>query len=612
MERGEETMTSEALPRWDLSNVYPGLESEEFEAAVAQLEAGLDELDGYLAAHRIEHSGEVPDGGPGAVAATMGGYLDRMNALLRLYNTLATYVYGFYCTDSYNTTARRILSELEALEVRLDRQDVLFRGWLGTVAADAALFEATLEVEGPVRDHAFYLQETAEQTRYLMSAAEETLAAELSLSGSRAWAKLQEVVTSQVTVPFEREGKTEDLPIAALQNLRNEPDGELRRRAHEAELAAWDRVREPLAACLNGVKGAVNTLNARRGRTDCLHQSLDQSRIDRETLEAMLGVMHDSFPMFRRYFRRKAQRLGKEALAWWDIFAPVGESEKRYTFAETQKLILDEYGRFSPRLQALSRRAFDNHWIDAEPRDGKLGGGFCMDLPAVEESRILCNYDGSYDALSTVAHELGHSYHVECLAGKTMLQRSVPMTIAETASILLQSYITDVVLARASSPEEELAILESFLVDAGQVVVDIYSRYLFEKEVFERRAEAELSADDFCELMTRAQRETYGDGLDPHHLHPYMWAWKSHYYIPGLSFYNYPYAFGMLFSLGLYAVYQQEGAAFLPKFDELLSTTGMATSADLAARFGIDIRDRGFWENSMSIIEARIERYLAL
>ena len=605
-------MTSEGLPHWDLSNVYPGLESREFQQDVARLKADLDDLDAYLAARKIERGGEVPGGGPGAVAGVLGGYLDRMNALQRLSQTLGTYVYGFYCTDSYNTTARRIQSELEALGVRLERQDVLFRGWIGTLAEDEDLFEATLAVEGAVRDHAFYLKETAEQTRYLMSAAEETLAAELSLSGSRAWAKLQEVVTSQVTVPFERDGKVEELPIAALQNLRNDPDGELRRRAHEAELEAWERVREPLAACLNGVKGAVNTLNARRGRVDCLHEPLDQSRIDRETLEAMLGVMHDSFPMFRRYFRRKAQRLGKEALAWWDLFAPVGGSDVRYTFAESQALILDEFGRFSPRLQALARRAFEEHWIDAEPRDGKLGGGFCMDLPAVEESRILCNYDGSYDALSTVAHELGHSYHVECLAGRTMLQRSVPMTIAETASILLQSYITDAVLARTTSPAEELAILESFLVDAGQVVVDIYSRYLFEKEVFERRAGAELSADDFCELMTRAQRETYGDGLDSRYLHPYMWAWKPHYYIPSLSFYNYPYAFGMLFSLGLYALYQEEGAAFLPKLDNLLSGTGMATSADLAARFGIDIRDRAFWENSMGIIEGRIERYIAI
>jgi pepF/M3 family oligoendopeptidase len=605
-------MTSEELPHWDLSNVYPGLASDAFRRAVGQLKADLDGLDEYLSTHGIEEGGDLPDGGPTAVAATMGDYLDCMNGLLRLYRTLDTYVYSFFCTNSYDTTARRILSELEALKVRLERQEVQFRGWIRTVAGQTELFEAALAVAGPAQQHAFYLRETAEQSRFLMSTAEETLAAELSLSGGRAWKRLQEVITSQVTVSFERDGRIETLPIAALQNLRTDPDGEVRRRAHEAELAAWEGVREPLAACLNGVKGAVSTLNARRGRVDCLHQPLDQSRIDRETLEAMLGVMHDSLPMFRRYFRRKAELLDKEALAWWDLFAPVGESEKRYTFAEAQELLLEQFGGFSDRLQGLARRAFERRWIDAEPREGKQGGAFCMGVPAVEESRILCNFDGSFDQLSTLAHELGHAYHVECRVGKTMLQRRTPMTLAETASILVQTFITDAVLARAADAQEELAILESFLIHAGQVVVDIYSRYLFEKEVVERRAERELSADDFCDLMLAAQRDTYGDGLDSRYLHRYMWAWKPHYYRPSLSFYNFPYTFGMLFGLGLYAIYQDQGDAFLPAYDELLSSTGEGTSEELAARFEIDIRDRGFWENSMRIIEARIDRYLAL
>jgi pepF/M3 family oligoendopeptidase len=605
-------MTSEALPHWDLSNVYPGLKSEEFERAVGQVKADLDELDDYLSDHGIERGGNVTDGGPIALAPTISGYLDRMNALQRLYRTLASYVYCFFSTDSYNTTARRILSELESLRVRLESQEVQFRGWIGTIAEQAELFQAVLRVEGAAQEHAFYLKETAEQARYLMSTAEETLAAELSLSGSRAWEKLQEVVTSQVTVPFEREGRIEDLPIAVLQNLRTDPDDEVRRRAYEAELDAWEKVREPLAACLNGVKGTVNTLNARRGRVDCLHQPLEQARIDRETLETLLAVMRDSFPMFRQYFRRKAELLGKEALAWWDLFAPVGVSEKRYTFAETQELILEQCGVFSDRLQALARRAFDQRWIDAEPRDGKQGGGICIALPAVEESRILCNFDGSFEQLSTVAHELGHAYHDECMVGKTMLQRSTPLTLAETASILVQTFITDAVLAQASDEQEELAILEGFLIDAAQVVVDIYSRFLFEKDVFERRAEAELSADELCELMVGAQRNAYGEGLDPRYLHPYMWAWKPHYYIPKWSFYNYPFAFGILFGLGLYAIWQEQGEAFLPMYDDLLSSTGEGTSAELAARFGIDIRDRGFWETSMRFIEGRIDRYLAL
>jgi oligoendopeptidase F len=142
--------------------------------------------------------------------------------------------------------------------------------------------------------------------------------------------------------------------------------------------------------------------------------------------------------------------------------------------------------------------------------------------------------------------------------------------------------------------------------------MDIYSRYLFEKEVFERREQAELSADDFCEIMSRAQQATYGDGLDEQHLNPYMWAWKPHYYIPNLSFYNYPYTFGLLFGIGLYAVYQQRGSNFVSDYQDLLASTGEGTAADLAMRFGIDIRHCKFWEDSLGVIRMRVERYCQL
>ena len=602
-------MTAETLlPHWDLSNVYPGLDSHEFRSDTGQIKGQLEDLDQYLAANQIAKGGPIPQD-PAVLAETVAGYLDRMNAIQRLGGTLRAYVSSFVSTDSYNNAARKLMSELEPLMVQIQRQEVQFYGWIGTVAEQDELFRAALALEGTAREHEFVITETAEQSRYLMSEAEEALAAELSLSGSVAWGKLQGTVTSQLKVPFEREGKVEELPITVLQNLHSDADEDVRRRAHEAEVAAWEGVREPLAACLNGVKGTVTTLNQHRGRTDALHEPIDQARIDRDTLEAMLGAMHDSFPMFRRYFRAKARLLGKETMAWWDLFAPVGKSEKRYTYAEARDFILANFRTFSDRLASFTQRAFDQNWIDAEPRNGKRGGAFCMRVPAVDESRILCNFDGSLGQVSTLAHELGHAYHNECQVGKTVLQRTTPMTLAETASIFNETIIVDALLAETADPDEELSILEEFLGGAAQVIVDIYSRYLFEKEVFERRAGAELSADDFCEIMVRAQKETYGNGLDQDTLHPYMWAWKPHYYRGGLSFYNFPYAFGLLFGLGLYAIYQERGAAFLPEYDELLRSTGEGTAADLAARFGLDIRQRAFWENSLEIIGRRIERY---
>lgn len=603
---------TEKLPHWDLSNVYPGLDSPEFREGMSQLVARLDAVDAYLQSHQIGPAGPVP-ADAGTLAATVGGYLEEMNALMSHAQTLRNYVLAVVSTDSYNQQARRLQSEIDATLVRSQRQQVLFRGWLGAVAAaEGERFEAALALPGPAHDHRFYLHEEASQSRYLMSEAEETLAAELSLSGGLAWQNLQGVVTSQLKVAFDRGDGVEELPITVVQNLRSHPDEALRRRAYEVEVAAWEGVREPLAACLNGVKGTVITLDRRRGRTDALQQTLDQERIDRRTLEAMLEAMRDSFPAFRRYFRHKARLLGKEALPWWDLFAPLGRTDEHMSWAQAQEFIDEQFASFSPDLAALGRRAFEEQWIDAEPRDGKRGGAFCMALPAVEESRVFSNFDGTLDGVMTLAHELGHAYHNECQAGKTMLQKKKPMTLAETASIMNETIVTNAILARSSQRDEKLAILEAFLTNAGQVIVDIYSRFLFEQEVFRRRAEAELSADELCTIMLSAQRATYGDGLDGRYLHPYMWAWKPHYYRPTLSFYNFPYAFGLLFGLGLYRVYQERGEAFVPQYRQLLRESGEGPAADLAARFGIDITTRPFWEGSLRIVEERIEEYCAL
>jgi pepF/M3 family oligoendopeptidase len=598
------------LPRWDLSNVYPGLETEGLRKAFSELKSQVDAIDAFLDANKISRNNS--EGQSRDVLQTkqlVDGYLESANSAIRLCSTIGAYVASYVATDSYNTTAKRLESEVEIIGVRLQKQEVRFRGWIGTIRE---LLPSILAAPGTAREHAFHLRETAEQSRYLMSEPEEDLAAELELSGSNAWSKLHGTICSQLTVEFELEGKVQKIPITKLQNLSHSPDPELRRRAYEAELAAWETVREPLAAALNGVKGSSITLDKRRGRKDALHDSLDTSRIDRETLDTMLFVMRESFPVFRAYMKSKARRFGRDKLAWWDLFAPVGKSERTFTWVEAMRFILTQFRGFDERLERLAKRAFDNYWIDAEPRNGKRGGAFCMNVPSVEESRVLCNFDGSLDQVGTVAHELGHAFHNDCLAGKTMLQRSTPMTLAETASIMNETIIANATLSEAANQEEELAILETQLIGSNQVIVDITARYLFEKEVFERRANSELSADDFCEIMLKCQKETYGDGLSEEFMHKYMWAWKVHYYIPSFSFYNYPYAFGLLFGTGLYANYKERGKEFVKDYEALLASTGEATPAELAARFGFDIRRPEFWRGSIRIIEESVHRYIEL
>jgi oligoendopeptidase F len=597
-----------SAPRWDLSNVFPALESKEYQAAINALKAHMEGQEKLF--NQLTSRGDAEVSMP-ELARGMGLLIEGFNAIYDLSGTLRAYLNSFISTDSHNTTAMRLQSEFEQANVSLQKLNVRFSAWVGKLAPR---LDAIIQADPTASGHAFMLKETAEQSKYLMSAAEEALAAELNLSGANAWSKLQGTVTSQLTVDFELDGKTQKLPMPALINLHSHPDAAVRKRAYDAEMIAWETVREPLAACMNGVKGTVNTLNRQRGRADALHGPLDQARIDRATLEAMLGAMQDSFPVFRKYFQAKARRFGAEKLPWWEIYAPTGKTGRNYSFDEAREFICEHFQSFSPELADFARHAMQNHWIDAEQREGKRGGAFCMGIPLVKESRILSNFDGTLGQVSTLAHELGHGFHNACIyqAGKTALQRNTPMTMAETASIMCETIVKKVALDQASDPQEQLAILEVSLIGHSQVIVDIYSRYLFEKEVFERRSRSELSADDLCDMMERAQKATFGEGLDERYLHKYMWTWKPHYYYAGLSFYNFPYAFGLLFGTGLYAIYQQRGADFVPDYKNLLASTGEASAADLADRFGINIRTSKFWEGSLSVIAAEVERYCRL
>ncbi len=597
-----------SAPRWDLSNVYPSLESDEFKAAVQSYKKQVAALQKFFKNTLSKTDAKTK---ARELAPLVGKAIDQINKIQSLSATIAPFIYSYVTTDSRDKTAMKALSEFEQASLPMDQLMTQFKAWLGKVEPK---LDKIMEHSSSAAAHEFMLHEAAEQSKYLMSDAEEALAAELSLSGGNAFGKLQGTVTSQLSVDFELDGKTEKLPMPALINLRSHPDEATRRRAYDAENQAWVTVQETLAACLNGVKGETNTLDKKRGRKDAIHASLEAARMDRKTLNAMLSAMKDSFPMFRDYFHAKAKKLGKEKLAWWDVFAPMGRTDKVYSFEEARDFILENFGKFSPDLATFARRAFDNNWIDAEQRDGKRGGAFCMRVQNVKESRVLSNFDGSLDQVSTLAHELGHAFHNECAykAAKTYLQQMTPMTLAETASTMCETIVTEAVLATTQDPQEELAVLEAQIQGAAQVVVDIYSRYLFEKEVFERREQSELSADDFNDIMERAQKETYGDGLDERYLQKFMWTWKPHYYSPGLSFYNYPYAFGLLFATGLYAIYQQRGESFVEDYKNLLASTGEETAAKLAKRFGIDITKRKFWDDSLAIIGKRIERYCEL
>ncbi|GHF32039.1 pepF/M3 family oligoendopeptidase [Deinococcus metalli] len=594
-------MTTTDLPRWRTTDLYGGLDAP---ALTADLTTLADDVSALVTTFDTL---DIREGGAVVTPDALETVLDAMNAVTLRAATLRSYLNAFVATDSRDAAAQGLMSTLTTTTLPLGPLRSRFTAWLGDL--DDAALDALTGSSDTAGGHAHVLRRAALYARHQMSPAEEDLAARLRPSGAGGWAKLHGNVSAVLSGTLNGEA----LPVTALRALATDPDEAVRKGAFDAEIAAWASSEVVMAACLNGVKGEEGALAARRGFTDPVQPSLLLNGIDQATLDAMQGAVVRSLPDFRRYFGAKARALGKPKLDWWDLFAPVGRSETAWTYGAGTRFVEEQFRGYSAALGDFAARAFAGEWVDAGPRTGKRSGAFCMRWTG-DQSRILMNHDPSLDSVSTLAHELGHAYHNVQLAHLPPLRRETPMTLAETASIFCETIIQNAALDSATGAERVYA-LETQLLGHAQVVVDIHSRYLFERAVYDKRAERDLNPAEFVELMTWAQRETYGDALGT--LHPYMWAVKGHYY--SLPFYNYPYTFGLLFGLGLYAQYtaaraQGDGAVqdFQRRYDDLLANTGQATPLELAARFGIDLHAPDFWEGSLDVIRGQIAAYEAL
>jgi pepF/M3 family oligoendopeptidase len=588
-------MVSDTLPRWDMAVVFPSLESPEFNNAVAEFSGAIDSLKAVFDREDINKGSVEADPTEKFERALAG-----MNGLMEKSRTLNAYISAFVTTDSRNETAQAAESSMDMRLAKMRKLQKRLTAWVGSQDVSLLLGRSDL-----ARQHEYWIRKAAIGATKMLPAAEEDLVSDLELTGKAAWSKLQGTYSSQIEVKL----GPQTLPISAVRALAYDSDPEKRRTAYECELAAWKEHEVPLSAAMNGIKGEVSVLCDRRGWDGPLQEALFGANIDEETLEAMLAAARESFPIFRRYLRAKAKALGKQSLPWYDIFAPLGASTRSWEYGDACEFVVEQFGSYSDKLAGFAKRAFQKNWIDVPSMPGKQDGAYCMGILR-DESRIFMNWKPAFGSAKTLAHELGHGYHNLCLAERTSLQRSTPMTLAETASIFCETIVREAVLAHGDS-DEQLDVLEASLCGANQVVVDITSRYLFESGVFAKRGERELSAAEMCEIMLDAQRQTYGDGLDQDLLHPYMWAAKPHYY-SGRSFYNFPYMFGLLFGLGLYEVYRQEPKGFHERYDDLLSSTGLADAWTLGQRFGIDIRSPEFWRASLRAIERDVERFETL
>ena len=579
---------------WSLDVLYTGYDSPEFKRDMAAVDEAVKAFNEAAA-----HLGEKP------AKETLLEAIGLMERNSKLFGNLFQFCALKQSCNTKDPDAAAYMGRLMGKVSMTTKARTVFNKYVASIEG----LDEIIASDPVLTDYSYMLRNIVEENKHLLSSEAEEVMALYDISGGNAWGDLQSSLTSSVTAEF----RGEKMNLSAIRNKAYDPDPEVRKEAYEAELACYDKIKEPVAAALNNIKLQVINEARLRGFESPLAKTLFESHMKRETLDALLEAMNEFMPQFREYLRVKGKALGHEnGCPWYDMFAPMGANDKTYTTEEARDYLLNIFAGFDKDLHDMVKRAFDEAWIDFYPHEGKVGGAFCSGLKEQRQSRVLTNFDGSFSDIVTLAHELGHAFHNLNIEDHRPLNDDYSMPVAETASTFNEHVVMDAAIAGATDPKVKLALIESQLMDTTQIICDIYSRYLFETAVFENREESFMFPDTLCEMMLDAQKKAYGEGLDPEYLHPYMWLCKSHYYSSGLSFYNWPYAFGGLFARGLYAKYMAEGPSFVKKYRELLHATPVKSVEDAAMIAGIDLTDKEFWRMSLESYRPKVEEFKRL
>ncbi len=577
---------------WSLSELYEGIDSSQYKNDFEAIENLIEEINNF-AINSFKDNANAQE--------KLEEYLSIKTKLEEKFK-LGNYVYLLFSTNSGSTKLKKEIDKLDKIFSDTVLSSVLFRKFLTGLNN----IEDIINSSEKLKELEHHILEEKKLGKLNLTDEEEVILSKMQITGSKGWAKLRSDLISSLLIEVEVDGKIEKLPFPAVRNMAFDKDEKIRKNAYEAEMKAYKNIDVSISHALNNLKSEVLTISALKGVTP-LENTLINSRMDKEILDAMFSAIDESLPKLQKYFSLKAKELnGTDKLEFYDVYAPVGEFNKKYTYEEATNYIEEILSGFDKQFGNYIRKAVDNRWIDVYPKENKRDGAFCSNIPQIKESRIMLNFSGSFSCLSTTAHELGHGYHGQCLSNEQLLNTNYPMPIAETASIFFETLVVNEALAKLEG-EEKKFILHELLTSEVSLVIDLYSRFLFEDRFFDKRKEGPLSVEEICTIMEQSQRETYGENLNT--LHEYIWLVKPHYYMPERNYYNFPYIFGLLFSKGIYAKSKEmnDNELFTNKYNELLSKTGKMDIHELGLSFGIDLKDKAFWKSSLETIENLID-----
>ncbi|MEC1606791.1 M3 family oligoendopeptidase [Bacillus halotolerans] len=582
---------------WDLDSFFKGgSQSEEFKGYIEKLSQSLRAFQDMTDAFEVPET--LDDAG-------------RLTALLDAFeqNSVKLQQAGAFvsCLQAQNISDQKANEHKSFMhQLVADFQSSLVTFDHKLVEIDQGVWEELLKTPR-LREVSYILNERRERVAEKLSPDKEKLIGSLAVDGYHAWDDLYHIVVGKMTIPFEEK----QLSVGQAENMMSSQDRDVRKTVFERTNQAWGREQDIFSSTLNHLAGFRLETYKARGWEDVLKEPLQINRMKKETLDTMWQVITENKQPFVQFLNRKASMLGLEKLDWYDVEAPIGSAGKEYSYDEAANLIVNQFSTFGRKLSAFTEKAFRDRWIEAEDRSGKRVGGFCTSFPDSGESRIFMTFSGSASNVSTLAHELGHAFHQEAMLNVRPLNRSYAMNVAETASTFAEMIVADATVNQAETKEEKLVLLEDKVQRSVAFFMNIHARFLFETRFYEERKRGIVPADRLNELMEEAQKEAFCGALGEYH--PLFWASKLHFHITRVPFYNYPYTFGYLFSLGIYALALEEKNTFEEKYIALLRDTASMTAEDLALKhLGADITKRDFWENAIKLAVQDAEAFLQM
>lgn len=588
---------------WDLDSIFSGgSDSPALNERLEQLEKQINTY--YQSVNQWDHSVSTND--------ELTTLIKQQETITEGFSQCNSYITALLSANVKDTQAKLLSGKLYALLPRWQSADTILSKKFAEISDNN--WQTLLQTD-EFSLIAFRMNEIRKDGHRLLSEAEENIINTLSLDGLNAWSSHYDTIVGTIVIPFEENGKVTDLSAGqAFNKMMGDPDPLVREKLFIAWEKAWQEKTSLLSDTLNHLDGFRLSTYKLHGMNDYLQKPLEYNRLKKETLDVMWATIQKNKQPLVDYLTRKANLFGKEKMEWQDQDAPIilGDlKEKTFTFDEAASFIIENFQKFSPKMATFAQSAFEKSWIEAEDRPGKRPGGYCTELPETQESRIFMTYSNSVNEVATLAHELGHAFHSSVMWDLPALNRDYAMNVAETASTFAELIVADATLKAAKTKEEKINLLDTKLQNALAMFMNIHSRFIFENRFYSARQEGLVSEEEITQMMVEAQKEGYHDALATYH--PHFWAAKLHFFIDDVPFYNFPYTFGYLFSLGIYAYANKKGTSFEQEYIELLRDTASMTTEELAQKhLGVDLTKPDFWQAGIDMVLEDINSFMTL